>query len=598
MLSEEKNIDQVFREKTEAFNPGRASLEADWAGISNRLPVLQKRRRPVAVLWRSAAAVAAMALLFFAIKSMMNNKTAENGPVQQPVAKENTPVTLPLIKDTTHTALPVNIDSLITSLKLNPIYLSYDWLQPDNVQTSATDTAWFEEKNTPEPKSSYEIMAAFNEQVAVAPQSFTINNNRDNTLNFKKGTSVFIPANTFYSGGQLINGEITFSVTEYYTLGEMAAAKLNTTAGGQMLKSGGMLFIKAMYNNQEVDAGLQKELVVQMPAVKGFDNEMELFLPATAAMPEGRLNLNSFAYDNAGINTSANSFEWQSAGQVQYQSSFRSNDFVQNLPDVKVPTIEVVQPWKVIERTNTAVFLTDHLDVQEEAGMKAKLKEKFPQYTIKLRNTFIGRKRFVKTDDQGQNISKVKKWDTNTYNIYSLGYGPKKGLPVFIGSLSDSIFVPFASAARRGLVSRQDSIRFAKLDELRQVVNTGMDTLAKRYRFSLNRLGWINCDRFYSDSREKTPLYVQLPGDLSDYSVHVIFPKINAIMGMPALTEKGFLFMNVPIGEPIYAVVVGTRNRKVLLGFKKTNTGKDPIKDIPLEEADAEAYKQKMTELN
>lgn len=597
MLSEGKNIDQVFREKAEAFNPGRGSLETDWAGISSQLPVLQKHRRPVVIWLRSAAAVAAVALLFFAIKALVNKKTTGNGSVQQPVARQAIPVIPPGLSDTSRIILPGIIDSLLPSLKLIPFNLSYNW-QPDIVQTSATDTAWFEEKNTPEPKSSYEIMAAFNEQVAVAPQSYTIDNNRDNTLNFKKGTSVFIPANTFYSGGQLINGEVTFSVTEYYTLGEMAAAKLNTTAGGQMLKSGGMLFIKAMYNNQEVDASLKKELVVNMPATNGYDSEMELFLPVTAEPPVGRLNLNTNNYDAAPAGIAANTFEWAPAGQVQYQSSFRSNDFVENLPDIKVPTIDVVQPWKVIERTNTAVFLTDHLDVQEEAGMKAKLKEKFPQYTIKLRNTFIGRKRFVKTDDQGQNISKVKKWDTNAYNIYSLGYGPKKGLPVFIGSLSDSIFVPFASAARRGLVSRQDSIRFAKLDELRQVVNTGMDTLAKRYRFSLNRLGWINCDRFYSDSREKTPLYVQLPGDLSDYSVHVIFPKINAIMGMPALTENGFRFMDVPIGEPIYIVVVGTRNRKVLLGFKKTNTGKEPVKDILLEETDAEAYKQKMTELN
>lgn len=604
MLSEGKNIDQVFRGKAEAFNPGRALLDADWAGISGQLPVKEKRRKPIVIWLRSAAAVAAILILFFAIKGITSRNSKQ--AAEQPIARVTT-----LPADTGKTATVPIKDSL-----KNIIAYPYDLALLKNFRLST----WFHEQDNVFTTDSaimntYNQLASFQEQVAVASESFTISNNRDNTINCKKGTNIFIPANTFYSGGSLINGEVTFSVTEYYTLGEMAAAKLNTTSGGRILKSGGMLFIQAVYNDHEVDENLRNRLTVNMPAVKEFDPKMQLFLPANNNAYPTRVDLN--AWKSEGANAS-NTFEWMPAGQIQSASSIseqpkrasvpvsgpdtvsrnrpilipRSLEF--DLPPVRISTINLVQPYKIIEKTNTLVFLADYLDKKEEDSIIARLQRRHPGFNIKLRSAFVGSKQFItQTEDR---------------------------LPQYISSLRDSTWMPFMYAYKNGFAKpadsarynnwlerqrQQDTIRYISLDYTKKAIerkenfDRGIKVLENRYNFSISKLGWINCDRFYDDPREKAPLYIKLDAVVSDYTVHVVFPRINSISGMMSFEPGNLIrFMDFPLNEPIYIVAVGVRKGKIVTGFKETKVTKEPVTGILFEETGAEAFKQKLSQMN
>lgn len=607
MLSEGKNIDQVFREKAEAFNPGRTLLEADWAGISGQLPVREKTRRPAVIWLRSAAAVAAILVLFFAIKSLVGGETKKQA-AEQPVAKTVTTDTGKI------TAGVDSIKTVYPQLVVPGNLLKFTWTVPGTFYAQEYLNIQESENN----RQSQALQQFFHQQVAVQPESFTINNNQDNTINCKKGTNIFIPANTFYSGGALINGDITFSVTEYYTLAEMAAAKLNTTSGGQILKSGGMLYLQAMYNNQAVDASLKNELTVNMPAQKGFDPQMQLFLPAAKDDYATRLNLSNWTSETSPY-TSANTFEWAPAGQLQAQpsgnfSGWETSDSMVNaqdifsivpvtvprgrkpdLPPVRMATIDVIQPYKIIEKTNTAVFLADHLSTKEEKNIINELENRYTGFNIRLRSSFVGNKQFI----------------TQTNNR----------LPQYISSLNDSTWIPFEYAYSKGLGKPQDRITYdnwlnsgtrqdtiyremvsefaEKQEERQQNFRKGIEVLQNKYRFSISQLGWINCDRFYDDSREKTNLYVQLEGNLANYSVLVVFPRINAVAGLASLMPGNRLqFAGFPLGEPIYIVAVGVRNGRIITGFKETTVRKEPVTGILFEETDAEAYKRKLQQLN
>lgn len=594
MLSEGKNIDKVFREKAEAFNPGRALLEADWMGISGQLPVKEKRRKPAVIWLRSAAAVAAIVVLFFAIKSVVNNKETKIEPAEQPVVRQTVPVSAPA----TDTArLPDTPAFRFTPVTIDFNSWHHNWFPP---QTGNNFVTLPPNNNVIFPPvvqdNNIALLSKFDEQIAVAPESFTINNNRDNTLNFRKGTSVFIPANTFYSGGSLINGEVTFSVTEYYTLAEMAAAKLNTTSGGQMLKSGGMLFIKAVYNNQEVDAALKNALTVNMTVTKEFDPQMQLFLPVNNDDRfVGRINLSNNTMDFAAtVYGSANTFEWASAGQIQAISSnmvidrntYREHISLPELPRILVPTLNVVKPYKY--NKHTAIFLTDHLDVDVKDALTVALEKKYPGYQIKLRSGFVGAKRFITQDNEQ--------------------------FPQFISSVTDSTWMPFTYGYKNGYATAKDSLRYtnwllnirtrdsvwnAQMDQQRQY-QQGIKALENKYKFSISQLGWINCDRFVNENVEKTEFLVNVGGNARAYVVQAIFPRINSIITSYGIESKtnNAAFINMPMGEQVYIIAIGVHNGKVVAAYKETVITKETLTGLVFEETDAGAFKQKLSQLD
>lgn len=592
MLSEGKNIDQVFREKAEAFNPGRALLDADWTGISGQLPVKEKRRKPAVIWLRSAAAVAAIVVLFFTIKSVVNNKETKIEPAEQPVARQTMPVLTPPATDTAR--LPDTPAFRFAPVTIDFNSWHHNWFPP---QTNNNFVTLPSNNNVVFPivqDNNIAVLSGFDSELAVASESFTISNNRDNTLNFKKGTSVFIPANTFYSGGSLINGEVTFSVTEYYTLAEMAAAKLNTTSGGQMLKSGGMLFIKAVYNNQEVDAALKNALTVSMPATKEFDPEMQLFLPVNNTDRfVGRINLSNNTMEFSGP-ASANTFQWASAGQIQKISSNIARNNVYRdytvtpgeLPRILVPTLDVVKPYKY--NKNTAIFLTDHLDVDVKDALTVALEKKYPGYKIKLRSGFVGAKRFITQDNEQ--------------------------FPQFISSVTDSTWMPFTYGYKNGYATAKDSLRYtnwllnirirdsvwnAQMDQQRQY-QQGIKALENKYKFSISQLGWINCDRFVNENVEKTEFLVNVGGNARAYVVQAIFPRINSIITSYGIESKtnNAAFINMPLGEQVYIIAIGVRNGKVVAAYKETVITKETLTGLVFEETDAGAFKQKLQQIN
>jgi hypothetical protein len=77
-------------------------------------------------------------------------------------------------------------------------------------------------------------------------QNFSFNAAKGTVLEGEKGTVLQIPANCFVdSEGNVVTGEISFLLQEAYSYSDMLFQNLSTVSNGEILETGGMLFIEA-----------------------------------------------------------------------------------------------------------------------------------------------------------------------------------------------------------------------------------------------------------------------------------------------------------------------------------------------------------------
>jgi hypothetical protein len=111
------------------------------------------------------------------------------------------------------------------------------------------------------------------------------------------------------------------------------------------------------------------------------------------------------------------------------------------------------------------------------------------------------------------------------------------------------------------------------------------------YIFSVNRFGWINCDRFLDDSAQKTELWVKSI-DEGESKVMAVFEDINSVL-QGQKGANGYSFPNIPIGRPVRLIAIGYKNGKPLLSAKNIKVGKETIamdgfREFSLKELEAE----------
>lgn len=108
------------------------------------------------------------------------------------------------------------------------------------------------------------------------PETHRINTQRDTIIICKEGTKLKIKANSFTYAGtdQLATGTIKLEATEYYQLSDILLANLTTTSNGQLLETGGMLFLEARSGEQLLE--LNKDIAIEIPTENKKD-DMLLF---------------------------------------------------------------------------------------------------------------------------------------------------------------------------------------------------------------------------------------------------------------------------------------------------------------------------------
>ena len=128
---------------------------------------------------------------------------------------------------------------------------------------------------------------------------------------------------------------------------------------------------------------------------------------------------------------------------------------------------------------------------------------------------------------------------------------------------------------------------------IKQLVNNPVANInsAQEYLLlSTQKLGWINCDRFYSNPNKVNYLVK------SDEKIKllIVFNNIKSILS----NHKNGLFCNLPDGEKITIVALKVLNNKLMLAMHETTITSEPFEKLDFKQVTANEYKAKLQKLN
>jgi hypothetical protein len=81
--------------------------------------------------------------------------------------------------------------------------------------------------------------------------------------------------------------------------------------------------------------------------------------------------------------------------------------------------------------------------------------------------------------------------------------------------------------------------------------------IAEKYSIQLDKLGWINCDRFNKVSGQKENYIVDLKDSSYNYCTMLIFDKYKSLLSGTYVNNTMVAFYNIPANEPFKIVSIG-----------------------------------------
>jgi hypothetical protein len=400
-------------------------------------------------------------------------------------------------------------------------------------------------------------------QIKKKEQIFTIDNSKDTVLQCKEGSVLVIPSYTFNA-----RDSVVFEVKEFYKYADMVANGLTTMADEKQLVTGGMIYLSAKVKGKEVTIDPQKEIRVFIPNLCAKDS-MQIF--------EGVKYTDGG--DTIAENTGGkNNINWQ-LSRISIDSPVLKM-FVRAI-DLKDDKID----YSTTHNGKTkAVFHMATKSMYSKEELKIVLQIKYGAYYDKIRARKQWKRNLL---FQKVNIEE-EEYPGVSYNSYGVG--------------DTAEFLP-------------STIKIYKLHPIDTVYNivrwinkgykeirrpnfpaTTLKNIGEKYSIGINKLGWINCDRFLNYPDKKADFIVDLKDSSYNYITYMVFENFKSIMQSG---ERGnyAVFSNVPVGEPVKIISVGVRDGKTMAAVKGTVTANSIFNDLQFELTSSDALKASLSKI-
>lgn len=176
------------------------------------------------------------------------------------------------------------IEPLIDSVRLSEVNIPNDYQECSDHEV-LTDLSVKSNKATHSTKD--EVKRDTSEQLFdfnglktwIKPQTqkFTLFAEKGGIIEGKHGVVVSVPANGLINAsGEVVKGAVDFELIEATDLDKMVMYNLFTKAGNRDLRSGGMIYLKATQNGDELSLNPSKQMIYRVPT-DSIDPEMQLF---------------------------------------------------------------------------------------------------------------------------------------------------------------------------------------------------------------------------------------------------------------------------------------------------------------------------------
>ena len=382
-------------------------------------------------------------------------------------------------------------------------------------------------------------------------ETFKTINSRDTIISGKEGTTIFIPANSF-SGGDTV----VFELKEFYKYSDMIKEGLTTTSDDKQLISGGMFFLSAKINGKEVQVNPNKEIKVFIPNLSSKDS-MQIF----EGVENGKKDFHNESVKSSIINWNLTKISIDSPVIKMFIRAIDLRD-----ENISIGSWISTKNWSV----NKAIFTRSKKSALSKEELKQILQKKYGDYYDKIivRNQWKRNLLFKVTEDMED-----EEYYKAVYNSWGVG--------------DTSVFLP--STVRIYKLTPIDSVfRVVRTvhkgyKDGRYFSTSSLSQIGEKYSINLNKLGWINCDKFYNYKGKKADFSIDLKDSSHNYVTYLIFDKFKSIM-------EGFqtgnisTFYNIPIGEPVKILCVGIKDGKPVSAFKNTVSSMNMLNDLDFKE--------------
>ncbi len=417
-------------------------------------------------------------------------------------------------------------------------------------------------------------------QLEKQEQHFIINNSRDTLLEFEEGTALLIPANSF--GG--MNG-VELTAKEFYETSDIVLNQLNTASNKEQLETGGMLQIKASYKGNKLSVDAEKPLTLFMADTSSNMNGMQLFNGQMFG-PEPRfgspigIKEESYEKDSSSF-TNSSYVNWIPKGQFFVKNQLITEVWVFNIVD---EPFEVEWPVNDPEKRTAYFVFSDSIAV-ERKKLKQILKEKYGYHKVKLRPDF-------------RNWFKDPSFNKKDYER---DYDTRIGDSLWMEKSIADKYNLIGTKTRQFLINGYEVFNSPKVNNwLNLTGNSNLISSNLKDKFSINitELDWINCDRYYTDSRKKIQFKVDIGDSAANYYTMLVFDKLNSMM-TGYINGNTVSFQNIPIGEPVKVISIGiNQSGETVYSVTHTTTSEEGLKGLQFQTTSAPDLKASLSKID
>ncbi len=431
------------------------------------------------------------------------------------------------------------------------------------------------------------------ESLKKAPQIFTIDSKKDTTIVCNEGTKLNVKANSFVdANNNIVEGNISIAVTEYYKLSDMLLANLTTTSNNKQLETGGMLFIEAKKKDSILKLKENAGIEIQFPKQNKKDN-MQLF---SGEWKDGIIN-------------------WSLEKPQVTIASILVNEGVPLIgiepsgENAMVPFSVVEQPpifpgcenlEKEQQRKCTSEAINNYIKTNFDESIVQGTKE-IGRHNVRGQFNINEQGSIVDIRVTTSNIKLAQEGIRVLEAMPKMKPGKQRGKEVstHYGFPNMQFYVGKSLKINRTLVtlkSRTTSdMKFEKkLVNQDSILGSVSTDEVSNYVFSTSQLGWVNCDRFTNrDSRIKYKLKIK---NDDGTKVNMVFKSLNSIL--PSRYLEGFDFGYVPKDEDVVIVAIKMNEDKLYLDITETKTEPNPDLKFNFKEVTIQKMKDELKKLN
>lgn len=405
-------------------------------------------------------------------------------------------------------------------------------------------------------------------------QFYSFPANESVAITGEDGTTVWIPSDVFvHADGRTAKGDIQLELREAYSYADMISQGLSTHAGASMLETGGMVYLEAKIGDEKLQIREGGELVVSMPTGEQLPG-MQLFTGETDA--------------------NGNLLDWTPTGQ-----GFKTN---------KIATLRIADPPAMPEiRTGLTLFKYD-LSGEPVAPSKprapiypSKPKRESVQINPGFFKKMVMGSKKIEAREEAIYAKKVEQYETRLERYPALKAAHEIEMEAYAEKMAQYQEAKLAYEAGlkaqwqahqerqrekykdaykvaevkfRRTLAAYEAYKAKKIAAYEAAVEQGpMDQRSlKNYFFAVNKMGWINCDRFYNLAAADKEELLVMDNDEQEEMIFVLFTDLRSAL-RTSKREGFYKTRSVPKGANAKVIGLKVKDGQPLLAVKEITVG-------------------------